>query len=216
MATAPDAWMPSGTACLDAEALVARQAILDANHHVFGDELLYRAGPRDTACTVDRTVASAWTMSDAASDEGPNRLSGSRPAFINVTRALLVDRACMRLPSAAVVFEVLEDVDVDADVTLACHRLHSLGYRLALDDFTPGSSAEALLPYASFVKVDVLAWTPRELETIARRVARPGLVLVAERVESSEVYEHCRRAGYALFQGHFLQRPILPAANTLS
>jgi hypothetical protein len=48
----------------------------------------------------------------------------------------------------------------------ACRRLQKMGYTIALDDFVPDSPAEAFLPFAKFVKIDV-----RELATPADRAA---------------------------------------------
>jgi EAL and modified HD-GYP domain-containing signal transduction protein len=200
---------------LRTDAYVARQAILDARGRVFGYELLYRASPGDTTCRLDKDLASARTMTESVIDFGVDVLTGGRPAFINLTRALLVEEACTLLSPAVAVFEVLEDVDVDLEVIAACRRLHQQGYRLALDDFIAGSSAEALLPYASFVKVDVLTTPEAEAEALARRLARPGLTLLAEKVESREVFERCRRAGYTLFQGYYFQKPVMRSGVTL-
>jgi EAL and modified HD-GYP domain-containing signal transduction protein len=177
---------------LRTDAYVARQAILDARGRVFGYELLYRASPGDTTCRLDKDLASARTMTESVIDFGVDVLTGGRPAFINLTRALLVEEACTLLSPAVAVFEVLEDVDVDLEV-----------------------SAEALLPYASFVKVDVLTTPEAEAEALARRLARPGLTLLAEKVESREVFERCRRAGYTLFQGYYFQKPVMRSGVTL-
>jgi EAL and modified HD-GYP domain-containing signal transduction protein len=196
-------------------AYVARQPILDARGRVYGYELLYRAGPGETTCWLDKDLASARTVTDAVINLGIDVLTGGHPAFINLTRTLLVDDACTLLPPAAAVFEVLEDVEVDAEVVAACQRLQAAGYRLALDDFTSGSGAEALLPYVAFVKVDVLATPPAEAEALAKRLARPGLTLVAEKVESIDVYDQCRRAGYTLFQGYYFQKPVMRSGAAL-
>lgn len=194
---------------------VARQPLLDAQGRVFGYELLYRAGPEETACQVGDELASARTMTEAVVDIGLHVLTNGRPAFINLTRSLLVDEECTVLPPSMTVIEILEDVAVDADVLAACRRLNAAHYRLALDDFVPGSSAEVLLPYVSFVKVDVLATPRAEAEALARRLARPGLTLVAEKVESADVYEWARNAGYQLFQGYYFQKPAMHAGRAL-
>jgi EAL and modified HD-GYP domain-containing signal transduction protein len=48
-----------------------------------------------------------------------------------------------------------------------------------------------------------------DIERHVRRLARPGLQLLAEKVETHEVFERCKRAGYDLFQGYFFERPQL-------
>ncbi len=41
------------------------------------------------------------------------------------------------------VIELREDVEIDPEVIEACRSLHGRGFALALDDFVPGSQAEA-------------------------------------------------------------------------
>jgi EAL and modified HD-GYP domain-containing signal transduction protein len=96
---------------------------------------------------------------------------------------------------------------VDGDVLEACRSLSSSGYRLALDDVVPGSPAEALLPFASFVKVDVLSRPRAEVVELARRLTARGLPLVAEKVETQDAFEWARDAGCSLFQGYYFCRP---------
>ena len=89
-----------------------------------------------------------------------------------------------------------------------CRDLRSKGYKLALDDFVPGSDAEALLPHVSFVKVDVLATPAAGVNELAGRLASSGIRLLAEKVETREVYEQTLWAGFSLFQGYYFCRPV--------
>ena len=71
----------------------------------------------------------------------------------------------------------------------------------------PGSPAEAIIPFASFVKVDVLAIPPIERKKLAQRLVPRGIRMIAEKVETAEVVEETRRDGYRLFQGYYFCRP---------
>src|SRR5687767_5441039 len=186
---------------------VARQPILDAHGVVFGYELLYRATMTDTSCTADGDLASARVLTDAVLDVGLDTLTSGRLAFLNLTKPLIVSKAATLLPRAAAVFELREDVVVDQSVVDACRELHGLGYRLALDDFVVGSDAEQLLPYVKFVKIDVqLTEMPLVLE-IPKRYKSHKVRMVAEKVETREVFDATRQAGYELFQGYYFCRP---------
>ena len=66
-----------------------------------------------------------------------------------------------------------------------CASLRDRGYAIALDDFVPGGPAEALVPFASFVKLDVLALDQPTLEATTARLVSKGLGVVAEKVENS-------------------------------
>jgi EAL and modified HD-GYP domain-containing signal transduction protein len=196
-------------------AYVARQPILNAGGKVFGYELLYRGAAADASCQEVHDIAAARVLNDAVLTLGLETLTGGKRAFINMTRHLLLSDFATVLPHNAVVLEVLENVAVDAEVTEACQRLRGLGYAIALDDYTPGGAADALLPFARYVKVDVLATTARDRQRM-RDMLPSGIMLVADKVESGEMFEELRRESYQLFQGYYFCRPTTFAAGAMT
>jgi EAL and modified HD-GYP domain-containing signal transduction protein len=196
-------------------AYVARQPILDVSGHVFGYELLYRAAADAVSCEDARDLAAARVLSDAVLTLGLETLTGGRRAFINVTRHMLLNDLVTVMSPSAVVVEVLEDVGVDAETIAACARLRKQGYSVALDDFTFKAGAEALLPYANYVKVDVLSSSVEECRRIEAAMPK-GVKLVAEKVETAEMFGEMRARGYGLFQGYFFCRPMTFSGGALS
>jgi EAL and modified HD-GYP domain-containing signal transduction protein len=194
---------------------IARQPILDANRRVCGYELLYRANATDRTCTTSGELAAARVLTDAILGIGLDSITGGVPAFLNFTRELLLDDAAALLPANAVVIELREDVDVDAEVIAACQELTRKGYRVALDDFASDSGAEALLPYASFVKLNVLDTPTAVWQPLAHRLASPDTHVVAERVETVDVVSQARDAGCTYFQGYYFCRPATHSAKAL-
>src|SRR5215475_7485489 len=194
---------------------VARQPILDLAGRVYGYELLYRSSSDATSCTADGDIAGARVLSDAVFALGLDVLTNGRLAFINMTRSLIVNGAGTLLPPTSMVIEIREDVEVDEDVISACRSLHGRGFALALDDFAPDSPAEALIPYSSFVKVDVLAIPPAERKKLAQRLVPRGIRMIAEKVENADVVEEARGHGYRLFQGYYFCRPKTFAASAM-
>ncbi|MFN8644379.1 MAG: EAL domain-containing protein [Candidatus Binatia bacterium] len=194
---------------------VARQPILDARQQVFGYELLYRAAAQDTAApTIDASI-SARVIGDALLGIGFETLTDGRRAFINLDgRTLLADASGLLDPDQ-VVLEVLESVEVTPEVIAMCESLRSRGYAIALDDFVPGSPAEALVKYARFVKLDVLALTGDTLTATTRRLLQAGVSVVAEKVETAEAFERARAAGCSLFQGYYFCRPVTFSGRAL-
>lgn len=177
---------------------VARQPILDARSQIFGHELLYRQSPEAQSCTTTGDLAGARTLSDAVLHVGLDALTCGLPAFINLTRQLLIDGAGTLLPKELAVLELREDIAVDDEVIDACRKLNEDGYSLALDDFVPGSDAETLVPFVKYVKVDVLQTPESEWKAIATRMAARQIRMVAEKVETAEVAKVARDAGYHL------------------
>ncbi len=186
---------------------VARQPILDPNRKVFGYELLYRAAAGDVACTASPDMASATVLTDALLNIGFETLTDGRKGFMNVTRELLLNEAGSLMPASLSVLELLETIEAEPAVIDACRALKSAGYTLALDDFVPMSGAERLLPYVKIVKVDVLATAPEARAKLAQRLLPRGITMLAEKVETAEMYEEALAEGYTLFQGYFFCRP---------
>ncbi len=154
-------------------------------------------------------LASASVLTSAVLDLGLDTLTGGRLAFLNVTASLVIERIDALVPPGGVVLELLETIDVTEELIDACRRLRAKGYLLALDDFVAGSPAEALLPYVAFVKVDVLATPMPEAAALAERLKPHGVTMLAEKVETREVYEQMREAGYTLFQGYYFCKPVI-------
>jgi EAL and modified HD-GYP domain-containing signal transduction protein len=134
---------------------------------------------------------------------------------MNFTRALLLSDASTLLPKESTVIEIREDVAIDSRIIDTCRDLHAAGFALALDDFVPGSRAEVLMPYVSFVKVDVLQVGATERRALAARLRPLGIWLVAEKVETAEMVEQCHAAGYRLFQGYYFCRPTTFSAKSM-
>lgn len=195
------------TRAADEEVYLARQPILDVKGSVFGFELLYRGSADADTCVMRDDQATARVLIDALLSLGFETLTDGRPAFINFTRATLLSDVAMQVPPSQLAVEVIETVDVDADVIDACRRLHERGYAVGLDDFVPGSASELLLPYVSFIKMDVLQ-TPRAvLADVAERFRTRGIRMIAEKVETLDVQRDVRGLGYGLFQGYYFCRP---------
>jgi c-di-GMP-related signal transduction protein len=185
---------------------VARQPILDAAGQVFGYELLYRAREEDSTCAASGDVASANVFTDAILTMGLEMLTNGRPAFVNLTRSLLLSGTATVLPAPSCILEIGRDVQVDDEIIEACKRLREMGYTLALDDYTGQDDVAPLLPFVKFVKVDVQAVDAEGRTAIARRLMH-RVRLIAEKVETAEVFEETKKAGYTLFQGFFFCRP---------
>jgi EAL and modified HD-GYP domain-containing signal transduction protein len=196
-------------------AYVARQPILDGGGQVFGYELLYRAGAEAVSCQDPHDLAAARVLNDAVLTLGLDTLTGGRKAFINVTRHMLLNELVTVLSPDAVVIEVLENVGFDADVVAAVKRLKERGYAIALDDFAFDTGAGALLPYARYVKVDVLHSAVDERREIEKAI-KTGTKLVAEKVETADSFNELRGQGYHYFQGYYFCKPTTFTGGLLS
>ena len=85
--------------------------------------------------------------------------------------------------------------------------LKSAGYRIALDDFVDVPEAKPFIELADFIKVDFQTTSPPEIDRLARQFTALKIDLIAERVETHEMFKRGVQLGYAYFQGYFFCRP---------
>lgn len=189
-------------------ACVGRQPIYDGHLRVDGYELLFRLDEsRETAEIADADACTAAVLLNAFLDIGLETVVGSRRAYVNATRQFLLDGLAFQLPADKTVVEVLESVEGDAEIVACVRALREAGYSVALDDFQFGGGTEPLLPHVDIVKVDLSGPGSADLADVVSRLRRPGLRLLAERVETREDFDRCAALGFQLFQGYFLARP---------
>lgn len=187
-------------------ALVGRQDIYDADLRVVAYELLNRS-PHARDLDGDRTTADV--LVNALLEIGLDRLTGSKPGFVNFTESLLLDDEPLPFDHDRVVVEVLEDVPATTEIDRALSRLRGAGYRIALDDFLDDDARFSLVRPGDVVKVDLIGCPRDSLPGLSRRLLDTGATLLAEKVETHEEFERCRDLGFELFQGFFLARPVV-------
>ena len=187
---------------------VARQPVLDGQQRTVAYELLFRSSAVNAFTERDSDRATAQLVHDALLEFGLNSLVGPRKAFINVTRQALVSELYSVLPADQVVLELLENVSPTWDVVEACRKAKKNGYALALDDFTAYTrEMDPLLELADIVKVDLRATTPEQHEQLVRQLSPFRVQLLAEKVETAEMFRRTTDLGFELFQGYFFERP---------
>jgi c-di-GMP phosphodiesterase len=201
MAQAPTTWTTP-------EVVMARQPIFDADLRLAAFELLYRTvGDNDDSPAGDR--ATATVLVGALTDVGLARLVGSQRAYLNVNREFLLAFRPLPLPADRVVLELVEDQVIDAELLDVLAELVEDGFTLALDNFDYRPELEPLLRFASVAKLDIQALDRDAQAEHVRRLHELGLTVIAEKVETREELEHCRRLGVDGFQGFFFERPAI-------
>ena len=191
------------------ETYLARQPIFDARQKVFGYELFFRSGMENVFNNPDPNQATSKVMADSFFLFNLNDLTGGRRAFINVPREILLKEYMFLLPKDQVVVELLETVAPEPEVIQACQKLKRAGYLIAMDDFVYQENYLPLLELADFVKVDFLSTAEGVRKTLAEKISSQKVRLVAEKVETPEMFQQGLDAGYSLFQGYFFSKPLI-------
>lgn len=186
---------------------IARQPIFTPSGSLWGYELLFRANSEANVAEIQNpAVATAQVLVDGVSlvfsgDEKRRKL------LINIPPSLLDPDLLDFLPQRFCVLEVLEDVQPTPKILKAMADLKRLGYTMALDDYEGQEGLADILSLMDIIKVDFKAVPPHRRAALTQEVTRPGLMLLAEKVETDEDVQQARELGYHLLQGFFFQHP---------
>ncbi|MEN0037505.1 MAG: HDOD domain-containing protein [Cellvibrio sp.] len=194
--------------------LLARQPIFNGNMQVVAYELLCRNNDLKFISTTDGDAASSQVLLNAFTELPIEQVVGKHKAFVNFTRTLL--NSPPPFSKQKLVIEVLEGQQVDAAMLHSLKQLREQGYTIALDDFELDENSQNLVAYADIIKLDVLALTPEKLQQHITYLKPFGVTLIAEKVETYEMFEQCKALGFDLFQGYFLAKPRVITGRKIS
>ncbi|HSB96220.1 MAG TPA: HDOD domain-containing protein [Spongiibacteraceae bacterium] len=193
--------------------LLARQAIYDRELRVYAYELLFRSQATDMAHFTDGDHATSSVLLNAFTALPVDDILEGKPAFVNFTRNLLDSPP--PIDASRLVVEILENIVIDAATIEAIRRLKQQGYTIALDDYIYIDGHHELIELADLVKVDVLIQSMDSVRALLQRLKPYNVLLLAEKVETQEMYEACKQLGFHYFQGYFLSRPQIVKGRTL-
>ncbi len=200
----------------NSQTLLARQPIFDRQLKVIAYELLYRSDDEDEADFLDGDQATCEVLLNSYTSICDKGNLKRVPAFINLTRELILQQSIPQALRKQVVLEVLEDIEVDDKLLAAITRLKADGFRIALDDFVYQDSHIPLLKLVDIVKVDILQLNREELERHVKILAPFKVTLLAEKIENVDQLYECVDLGFKLFQGHFLSKPQVVKGKKVS
>lgn len=194
--------------------LLARQSIVGRDRAVVAYELLYRsASEREGAFFIDNALATADVVDAAFRRIGIQTVVGRTRALVNVDAEFLLSRRIEQLPKETVMLELLETIDIDAQIVRRCRTLKERGYSLALDDVCRYSKAfEPLLEFVDVVKIDVVQLDARSLARLVQQLRAWPPRLLAEKVDTAAKLKQCVDLGVDWFQGFFCGRPVVLTA----
>jgi c-di-GMP phosphodiesterase len=186
---------------------IARQAIYDKTNSVAGYELLYRSSEVNKAMFDDGNQASCETIINSFMHVGIDNLVGSSLAFINLPHDFIVNETLTPMFEEQSVLEILEDINPTKEVIEGVKRLKKQGYRIALDDFIFKDELVPLINLADFIKIEVNNKNKEEIKAQLDLLKEFNLKIIAEKVETIEIYEICKNLGFELMQGYYFSHP---------
>jgi EAL and modified HD-GYP domain-containing signal transduction protein len=193
--------------------LLARQPIYDIKLNIVAYELLFRSTDPDFAKVVDGDAATSQVILNAFTSLPVADILEGKPAYINFTENLLHNPPLFS--ASQMVIEVLEHILPTPEVIASLKKLKAEGFQIALDDYVFRPGDEELLKLADIIKIDVMENALEALPAILSKLPIRRVKLVAEKVETHEVFELCKTLGFHYFQGYFLAKPQLVKGRAL-
>ena len=194
---------------------MARQPIFDRKERIFAYELLFRQGDETSYNSDDGDRATGDVISNSFLTIGMDTLTGGKRGFINFTANSLKNMIAYSLPKEYLAIEILENIEPDQDIILACKQLKEAGYLLALDDFVFEPKFWPLIDLADIIKVDFLNTDVHERRNILQRVGSRKISFLAEKVETRDDFAQALQMGYRYFQGYYFCKPILISGKSI-
>lgn len=195
---------------------IARQPIFDREMRVFGYELLFRGTIQSTKFDVFSSVHATANVMSNTYEMGLDRIVAGKKAFINFDEDFLKYSLIDILSPESLVVEILEGTSDDKEIIQIVRKLKDDGYTIALDDFIESPSSYSLFPEADIIKIDVLNTPFSLIDEIIIACKMTGKLLLAEKIETNEVYEQTKLMGFDYFQGYFFSKPqILKKSSTM-
>ncbi|MDR2788417.1 MAG: EAL domain-containing protein [Candidatus Accumulibacter sp.] len=198
---------------------LGRQPILGREQQLLAYELLFRSGPVVTGDQIrieDPAQATATVIANTFTGLSVDETLGPYLGFINVDQEFLFSDLIEALPPTTIVLEILESVPPTPEVIDRCRQLRDKGFLLAIDDVIEVDDAyRPLFELAEIIKVDVLNVDAGRLASLVEELKPFGKKLLAEKVESAEQVEQCKRLGFELFQGYYFAKPTIIVGKKL-
>jgi EAL and modified HD-GYP domain-containing signal transduction protein len=196
------------------ERVVARQPIVGRDDRIVGFQLLHRPTPSDESPAVTaETVTVSALLGDLSLDV--DALVGGtqlyRPAGDLVSGTGLVPP-----PGRPALLGVPGEQCTLPGVVARCQLLRGIGYWLAIDVVAWQPELEPLLPELDVVRVDLARASRDDVVDLVARCASYDVNLLAASCLTEDDLTWAADAGFGLFQGPAVQRPVEVSGTTLA
>lgn len=196
--------------------LIARQPICNSSLKVVAFELLYRMNGNSNDAVIDnQDSATIDVLLAAYNDLSITDVIGKQLAFVNFTSNIIINNLPPLSPKQLVI-ELLEDQEVTPELLKSLKNLRNKGYKIALDDFCLTKETLSLIDCADIIKLDVLDQAPQTWANYIPKLKERGITMLAEKVETYDIYEECKALGFELFQGYFFAKPKILSGKKMS
>ncbi|MBA6409875.1 HDOD domain-containing protein [Pseudoalteromonas sp. 5Ae-yellow] len=194
----------------------ARQPILDRDKKLIGYELLFRDGVDNVFPDIDGDEATTRLIEGSQFNFGLEDLTDNKPAYINFTLETLSKGYPTLLGKDTIVVEILETIQPGKRLLAIVKDLKDKGYTIALDDYIHQPVWRHFYPFIDIIKIDFLASDIDTIKTVLNDLKpHSHIKLLAEKVETYEIYQQALELGFDYFQGFFFSKPEMVQSKAL-
>ncbi|MBJ7357460.1 HDOD domain-containing protein [Nocardioides sp.] len=209
----------SGAAPAAVDRVVARQPIVGLEHEIVAFQLVNRPAPEVGRSTshgagAGETLTMSAVLGDLTVDL--SQLVGDVRVFCAAGPEVLADSTVVTAPSGRTVLMVPAELGADPAVVERCRLLVQEGYSIAVDRLDRVPGAEALLALADVAVIDLQQCPRPRAEELVARCRVLGVTAMAARCPSEDDLTWAAAAGFELFHGPAVQRPVEVNGRTLA
>lgn len=187
--------------------LVGRLPVLDANMNVVAYEVTFRSGEEGNTHLSNHNSPGSQEIINTISQIGMSKLVSDKFAYTSVPASYLKGSRAIPFAPKKVAIEILKHIEVTDEVAEGVRRLALSGYTITVDDHVYSQHLRRLTGVAKVIKIDVRTLDEEGLRQIAEQYRPHRVKLWADQIETHEMFESCKSAGFDIFQGRFLYQP---------
>ncbi len=200
----------------DSSGLIVRQPIFNEQLKIVSYQLRYEDSlePGNAILSDGPSTATILLSTYASlSQDGSIR---KVPLFLPFSAELLTETELPQLPKKRMLIELPPSTKVTRGLLFSLSSLRQQGYRIVLDGFALQKELFPLLRFASIIKVDMARIPRSKLLGMLKVLVKLKGTLLAQNIPDFKTLQLCKSAGFKLFQGGFISKPVVIEKDTIS
>lgn len=195
-------------------AFIGRQPILDREMNVFAYELQFYRGINPNNKSLEATEE---LIKEVEEKIGFQSIVGDHNAMLHLPKELIKKSALPQFDTNnQLVLEIPNNITRDIEVLRNLKELKAEGMSIALDDFIEDESSVRLAGISDYVKIDPESHNELQMKKILAELQQKNIKVIAEKVETEEMFLYLKKLGFDYFQGYFFTNPIIINGQKLS
>lgn len=185
---------------------IGRQPILDRNMDVFAYDLQFHQGLNPNRESLETTID---LIKQTEENVGFQAIAGNHNVILQLPKELIKTKYLPSLdPDKELVLEIPNNIVRDVDVLKSLREIKTEGLSIALDDFIDDEASLKLATISDYVKIDIESHSEVQLKKMLEDLHERGIKVIAEKVETEEMFHYLKNLGFDFFQGYFFTNPV--------